>query len=188
MSEDDFDAVLDVWVAKQSAWTLFDAVCLLRQIDPDKHEEPIVLEVDDGWATRYFKYSLEGAGTYKKYRILKEDPGKVGAKRYLVDGKAYIEWTIKRWPDEALHLKDALLRYKLKKGTLSKTQRERYVKELAHKGVFDEFVDQLTARTVTFMSAREIYRQIAPMIKKKIAIPLKERKVRSLISKWISQL
>lgn len=188
MSEDDFDAVLDVWVAKQSAWTLFDAVCLLRQIDPDKHEEPIVLEVDDGRTTRYFKYSLEGAGTYKKYRILKEDPDEVGAKRYLVDGKAFIEWAIKRWPDEALHLKDALLRYKLKKGTLSKTQRERFVQELAHKDVFDEFVDQRTAATVAMMSAHEIYWQFKPLLEKRLAKPLKERKVRGLISKWKPQL
>jgi hypothetical protein len=121
MTEPKFDDVLDVWVAKQNAWTLFDAVCLLLHIDPDKRKEPILLEVDDGQTTRYFKYSLEGAGTCKNYKILKENPDEVGAKRYLVDGKAFIEWATKRWPDEALHLKDALLRYKLKKGTLSKT-------------------------------------------------------------------
>ena len=135
MSEDDFDAVLDVWVAKQSAWTLFDAVCLLVKIDPDKRKEPIVLEVDDGRTTRYFKYSLEGAGTYKKYRILKEDPGEVGAKRYLVDGKAFIEWATKRWPDITQHLADAHFRYKAKKGTLSKTQKEAHALRVAHRGV-----------------------------------------------------
>jgi hypothetical protein len=184
VAEPKFDDVLDVWVAKQNAWTLFDAVCLLRHIDPDKRQEPILLEVDDGRTTRYFKYSLEGAGTYKNYKILKENPNEVGAKQYRVDGKAFIEWAIKRWPDEALHLKDALLRYKSKKGTLSKTQRERYVRELAHKNVFDEFVEQRSRATVAVMSAHEIYRQIAPMIEKKIAVPLQERKVRDLISRW----
>ena len=34
---------LDKWIAKQTAWSLHEAICLLQKIDPDTWNDPIVL-------------------------------------------------------------------------------------------------------------------------------------------------
>jgi hypothetical protein len=190
MSDENLDDLLDLWIAKQTAWSLHDAICLLQKINPERQKDPIVLDTDDGLTTRPFRLALKSLkAPGSAFYPLDELPDQPGAKRYLVDRDAFIEWADSdKWGGSAEHLVEAQMRYRAKKGTLSKTQQEAHARRVAHRKVFDRLLREKGRDKFIRMSSHKIAAEMQPIIEREIGQPYKDRRLRDLISKWIQDI
>ncbi|MBK0399067.1 hypothetical protein H0I76_07690 [Limibaculum sp. M0105] len=117
--------LLDTYFEKQT-WTLFEAICLLQDIDPKNRKKPIVAHGDEDEMQRPYKIALASmadrrAGHLRDaegrdhLRELERIEGSEGAARHLVDPRNFVAWACARWPDATSHLKEAEERYQDRK-------------------------------------------------------------------------
>ena len=144
ISDEVFDSYFD-----DGSWTLFTAICLLRNIDPKDRKEPIFHKSvggKDDPTTRYYKVALSALkkaetgiaavelsqGPAKDSKLdpplyeIDHDAEAEGAARHYVDPREFVKWARARFPKISKHLEAAEERYQSKKkwSGLSTEERE----------------------------------------------------------------
>lgn len=129
MDEDKFQEVAQKYFDHAGLTDLHTALCLLAKVNPANREVVVGEETEemdpkDG-ASRFYKYALEaiqfsrghsgGTGNVEPLMGFDTDPSQKNAKRYRVNLREFVKWSVERWPHLSDHLQTAEEAYQNRK-------------------------------------------------------------------------